>query len=103
MNKTGISLLALMHMASKGPHALSLATFAASFLPTPHFTLHAVATRTFSYFLKPIMYHLGPCDCYIFPSLKTPLPFFFPDNVSDLSSSSLFPGIFSLCQLPPLT
>lgn len=103
MSKTWISLLALMHMASKDPRPLSLATFSASFLPAPHLTLHAVATRTFSYFLKPIMYHLGPRDLCIFPSLKTPLPFFFLDNVSDLNSSSLFPGTFSLCHLPPLT
>lgn len=52
INKTWISLLTVMHKASKDPHGLSWPTFAASFLLTPHLTLYTVATTTFSYFLK---------------------------------------------------
>ena len=62
MRKTWIPLLTHMHIR---PGGLSLPTFAAPFLSTPHLTLHTVAIRSSFHLLKAITYHLGPQDLCI--------------------------------------
>ena len=96
MSETPSPASALMHTAPKDPGGLSLPTFAALFLSTPHLTLHAVATGPFFHFLWVAMYHLRPQDLCILWLLRDVLLPFFSYIMSQTSAQAAFLWVPSL-------